>query len=51
MDSIKNILLGISILLVVIIIHLAYLNLLITDFIGIVGIGIVIKSFFSNKKD
>lgn len=46
MDRIKNILFGISILLVTIIIHLAYLNPLITDFIGIIGIIIVIKSFF-----
>lgn len=52
MKKIESLLLGISILLITIIIHLAVSELLLTDFIAIVGIYIVFSTYISsNKKD
>ena len=47
MDSIKNMLLGIAILLVTIIVHLFLNDGYITDFIAIVGVFLVIVGYYS----
>lgn len=46
-DSIKNMLLGIAILLVTIIVHLFLNDGYITDFIAIVGVILVIVGYYS----
>ena len=46
-DSIKNMLLGIAILLVTIIVHLSFCQWYITDFIAIVGVILVIVGYYS----
>ncbi|HAU86832.1 MAG TPA: hypothetical protein DCW90_15480 [Lachnospiraceae bacterium] len=51
MDSIKNMLIGITFLLVTIIIHLAYESLLYTDFIGVLGVIIVVQSCLTYNKE
>lgn len=51
MDSIKNMLIGITFLLVTIVIHLAYERLLYTDFIGVLGVIIVVQSCLTYNKE
>ena len=50
MKAIKNMLLGIAILLAVIIFHLFYQDALWTDFIAIVGIIVVISGYNSKEE-
>lgn len=51
MKEIKNMLLGIAIMLAVIVFHLYMTNTgLITDFIAIVGLILVVKGYFSKSK-
>lgn len=47
MKSIKNMLLGIAIILIIIIIHLFINNGLITDFLAIIGVILIVKGYFS----
>lgn len=51
MKEIKNMLLGIAIMLSVIVFHLYMTNTgLITDFIAVIGFILVIKGYFSKSK-
>ncbi|MFZ2256579.1 MAG: hypothetical protein WAV55_00375 [Clostridiaceae bacterium] len=47
MKEIKNILLGISVILIVILVHLTVDELLLTDFLAIIGIGLIIANIKS----
>lgn len=49
-NSIKKMLLGISIMLITIIIHLFYQDGLWTDFIAIIGFILIVKEYFSDNK-
>lgn len=52
MKEIKNMLLGIAVMLLVIIVHLFFASTqLKTDFIAIIGIILVIKGYFTKDKD
>jgi hypothetical protein len=51
MKKIENMILGIGILLVTIIIHLSINELLLTDFIGIIGVLILVSSYNSKDND
>lgn len=47
MQGIKDMLLGIAIILIVIVFHLFYSDSLVTDFIAVIGLIIVIIGYFS----
>lgn len=47
MEEIKNMLLGISIILLVILVHLFITDGLLTDFLALIGIFIVFKAYFN----
>ncbi|WP_157668703.1 hypothetical protein [Lachnoclostridium phytofermentans] len=51
MKKIENMLLGIGVLLVTIIMHLSVEALLLTDFLGIIGVIILIASYNSKDND
>jgi len=47
MKEIKDMLLGISILLIIILFHLLITDALLTDFLALIGIVIVFKAYFN----
>jgi hypothetical protein len=49
MKKIEDMLFGIFILLIVIIIHLCYKELLLTDFIGIIGVIFTTIAYFKKR--
>lgn len=51
MKKIEQMLIGITILLATILFHLAVNHLLLTDFIGIIGICVIISSYFPSDDD
>lgn len=50
MDQLKDMLLGMSILLVAILIHLFIETILFSDFLGILGIIFILKGYYSKNK-
>jgi len=50
LKKIKDMLLGISILLLVIIIHLFITNGLLTDFLAVIGIVIILTAYFAKDE-
>ena len=47
MESIKNMLIGLAIILITILVHISIENLFITDFIAVIGLIFVFYGYFS----